>query len=234
MMPGMSKTSMVAAEGALCVTRCCFARQTMTCAAVSIALHSWAQCLSLAGLYSRAEFALKAAATPLLFAKGQLAARSLTSFAYDDLIAKNIFGISFAAQSLAGSKSSRPSTTSRPNTTSRTGTRGNEDAIRRPVSSGSKSEAVLGGPARDIQSPAEMKHEGAACSEDKLAGVVESLMLQDDTADGAESDITFHNIQAATTHPECTSWIDVALVAAGACAPLTAKGCALHARCKSA
>jgi hypothetical protein len=47
------------------------------------------------------------------------------------------------------------------------------------------------------------------------ADIVESLMLQDDPEDGSQSDITFHNILAPTAHPECTSWIDVALSASG-------------------
>jgi hypothetical protein len=101
---------------------------------------------------------------------------------------------------------SRP-TTSRSRTASRTGTRGgDEDAIRRPVSGGARCDSA-GGSA--VHFPAQILKDADA------AEGVQHMMLQEDTEQDADDDITFHNHHTATVHPELTSWIDVALSTAG-------------------
>ena len=188
----------------------------LTSGAVSFILQSWSKCLSLAGLYSRAEFALKAAATPSLFAKGQLAARSLSSHSYDNLISKSVFGVSFHTNPVA--TSSRASTSSRPGTTSRTGTRGgDESAVRRPVSGGVTAPAGLSSGSHELALPADLVSADAGAGDVECGDAVQHMMLQDDTDDIDPRDIAFHDIQSSSVHPDYTSWIDVALGASGMC-----------------
>lgn len=188
----------------------------LTSGAVSVILQSWSKCLSLAGLYSRAEFALKAAATPSLFAKGQLAARSLNSHSYDDLISKSVFGVSFPEKNNPVATSSRASTSSRPGTTSRTGTRGgDESAVRRPVSGGGTAPAVLSSGSHVLALPADLVSADAGVENVECGDAVQHMMLQDDTDDIDLRDIAFHDIQSSSVHPDYTSWIDVALGASG-------------------
>jgi len=173
---------------------------------VSAILNTWSKCLSLAGLYARAEFALKAAASPVLFSKGQLAACSLGADVYDSLISKSLFGFSLPSTPTSRAQGSRPAT-SRPRTSSRSGTRGgDEDAIRRPVSGGARCDSA-GGSA--VHFPAQISKDADA------ADGVQHMMLQEDIEQDADDGIAFHNHQSATVHPELTSWIDVALSAAG-------------------
>jgi hypothetical protein len=182
---------------------------SLTFAAVSAILHTWSKCLSLAGLYARAEFALKAAATPVLFSKGQLAACSLGSDVYNSLISKGVFGYS-----LPSTPKSRPFTASRPGTSSsRTGTAGgNVDSVRRPITAGTRSENV--GAAVTIGSILAAKGSDHFDDVDGIIpAVVQEMMLQEDT-EQLNDDITFHNDHSRVIHPQCTSWIDVALEAA--------------------
>ena len=173
---------------------------------VSAILSTWSKCLSLAGLYARAEFALKASASPVLFSKGQLAACSLGADVFDSLISKSLFGFSLPSTPTSRNKGSRP-TTSRPATSSRIGTRGgDEDAIRRPVSGGAICDSA-GGSA--VHFPAQISKDA------DTADGVQHMMLQEDTEQDADDGITFHNHQSVAVHPEHTSWIDVALSTAG-------------------
>jgi hypothetical protein len=198
----------------------------LTLVSVSAILHTWSRCLSLAGLYSRAEFALKAAATPSLFSKGQLAACSLGASDYSLLISEVVFGNSVLSTPKSSAGHSRPSSTpalhaaSIPRPSSRSGqTAGAGSCMRRPLSGGMKAVCfndnvhISDASATNVYDGAAAVETGARFDAESRDGL-QRLMLQED-GDDIGDDITFHNHQAPAVHPEYTSWIDVALGAAG-------------------
>ncbi len=129
---------------------------------------------------------------------------------YESLIAKGVFGYS-----LPSTPKSRPFTASRPGTSSsRAGLAGgNVDSVRRPVTAGTRSESVgtvvLPSDALAANGSGDLKDVEAS-----TPAAVQRMMLQEDT-EQLHDDIAFHNDQSLVIHPQCISWIDVALGAAG-------------------
>ena len=189
--------------------------------AVSSILQTWAKCLCLAGFYSRAEFALKASATPNLFAKGELAACSLGISTYSDLIANSIFGVS--RQSTPAARVSRPGSRSRPASSGLGSTGRDEDGMRRPVSGGLMAARFTTVDINDVSrsSASLVTFSEEAANED----AVRDMMLQKDCEDDDDHGIAFHNIRSVPSHPECMSWIDVALAASGVCVCVCVRAC---------
>lgn len=177
---------------------------------MSIILLSWAKCLSLAGCYSRAEFALKAVATPLLYDKGLLAACSLGNTVQADLVSRSVFGVSLPLQAASEIVSSRPGSSLRALRSSRSRTPGaGEASIRRPVS------GKLDVAADFVAYPAvgDASDHPIAAELGLVNPAVHCMSLQEDDGQDAPEDIVFHNAQSE--HPQFKSWVDVAVGAAG-------------------
>jgi hypothetical protein len=87
-----------------------------------------------------------------------------------------------------------------------------EDGIRRPVSGGLKTARFV----IDVEDASHCNASLIKLTDDVTHDdTVRSMMLQKDCEDDDDSGISFHNVRTAPLHPECMSWIDVALAASG-------------------